>query len=411
MFHRRHGLGWRGHPSLPNDDSSGSAHEPIETAQYHELDQLAFPLHPDHGRNGVEMPAEFAITWMKITTSMSGPLPPETKLWLRSSGLNPSPTRYNIYRVNPKPWWKVFGEHTLEPTQTIDAIPLVGAPQDPGGVYRSVADWGLGGPNKQTGRADFQAWTDSDTAYSGIMSSAYVWVATAEQANSWGWQAGGDVATTGIGKVRADISGKISKKQKYKVRAPLDPDVQIRVLQGPAVLSYLEDADAEISELNKAIGGATIDLLRHSGYFEATPLEESLFKATIGPDAGFDVDIELPEAEGLRAALAVEVRDNDDDALLARSNPLFVTNVGDRLVLTDLTSDLLRDQPFKLLTEFVQYASDVESLAAARNQAIDDTWRELVAATTELGAGSVGDAAAFVATTGQALTPVPAGAT
>lgn len=364
------------------------------------------------------MTAELAIAWMKATTAVSGPLPPETSLWLRSSGLATPPTRYQIYRVNPKPWWRFFGRWCpYDPEMPLDAVAVDGAARDPGGVYRSASDWKLGGPNNQTGRADFQAWTDGGVGYSGIMSSASLWIATVEEANSRNWEAGGEVASTGLGKLKAKLSGKATKKLKWKVRAPKDPAISIQVLQGRAVLNYLSDADAEIAELNTESGGSLIDVLDGSGYFETEPLEDESFEASIGPDEGFDVEAELPLVDGLRMAVALEVRDQADGSVLARSDPLFVTNVGDRLVVTDLTADLLRDEPARVLDSFVRSGFDVNAVAAERisqpnSEDVAAIWRELVSAAEELGAGSVGDAAAYMATTGEAgrkTAPVPAG--
>ena len=123
------------------------------------------------------MPADLAITWMKKYNAISGPLPPQTLLWLRSRHQMNPPNSYRIYRWNPKPWWKFWGQVVRVPEQPLDAIKLEGDAADPGGVYRSAQDWSLGTPTNQTGRADFQAWTDSGEACSGIMSSAYVWIA------------------------------------------------------------------------------------------------------------------------------------------------------------------------------------------------------------------------------------------
>ena len=185
--------------------------------------------------------------------------------------------------------------------------------------------------------------------------------------------------------------------------------MQIHVLQGEAALSYLLAADADIATINGVNSGAMTDLPPDTAtYFFEQPLEDASFDVFIGPEAGFDVEVELPEVEGLRAAIALEVV-NTEDGSVARSAPIFATHVGDRLVLTDLTLDLLRDEPRQILTELAEANGDVHALADTRQEAIADVWRALVAATDELGAGSVGDAAAFTATAMgiETFTPVP----
>jgi hypothetical protein len=224
---------------------------------------------------------------------------------------------------------------------------------------------------------------------------------------------GGEVAATvsaaaGGATVKPKIDAKRTKGTKYVVRAPLDPEVQIRVLQGPDVLSYLQEADTELAEIAGVEPGAMRNLPENTTtYFVDQPLEDASFEEKIGPQYSFELEVQLPDVADLRAAIALEVR-NQEDGSLTRTPPIFATQVGDRVVLTDLTIDMLRDEHRQILTELAEANSDVSALAWARDQDIAEVWQALVAATEELGAGSVGDAAAFTATATGMRSPVGA---
>jgi hypothetical protein len=58
---------------------------------------------------------------------------------------------------------------------------------------------------------------------------------------------------------------------------------------------------------------------------------------------------------------------------------------------------MLSDEPRQILTELAESNGDVVALAASRREPVAEVWRALMEATEELGAGSVGDAAALAA--------------
>jgi hypothetical protein len=58
---------------------------------------------------------------------------------------------------------------------------------------------------------------------------------------------------------------------------------------------------------------------------------------------------------------------------------------------------MLRDEPRQILTDLAEFNADVGALAEARREDVAEVWQALMEAREELGAASVGDAAAFVA--------------
>ena len=140
-------------------------------------------------------------------------------------------------------------------------------------------------------------------------------------------------------------------------------------------------------------------------YFVDRPVVDDSFDTFVGPGSPVQVEVGLPDVADLRAAIALEVL-NIEDGRVTRTPPIFASHIGDRIVLTDLTLDMLRDEHRQILGELVESNTDVRALAQTRHEPVADVWQALIEATEELGAGSVGDAAA-VAAAGMA---VPAGA-
>jgi hypothetical protein len=356
------------------------------------------------------MVATLGISWMACGLAANGTIPSETRVYLRSRHLLTPPLSYTINQLIPKPWWKGGGRKAIE-YQVLNAERVESGPNDPGGLYHSEL-WSLPVPPDQSGYVEFQAWTDSGEAYSGVLGSARLWIeeldrTTGMEAEVAADVPGGAIAAAGVAagpagvalaatavKVKPKVSGKRSKRVKWVVRAPVDPRVRIRVLQGEDVLTYLQETEAELVDiLGHSMSHLPSDTLT---YFVDRPLEEDHFDRVVGPDASVEVEVLFPEDADLRAAIALEVL-NIDDGRVTRTPPVFATHIGDRVVLTDLTLDMLRDEPREILTQLADVNADVGFLAEQRHQRVDEVWLALTQASEELGAASVGDAAAFVA--------------
>lgn len=89
---------------------------------------------------------------------------------------------------------------------------------------------------------------------------------------------------------------------------------------------------------------------------------------------------------------------NAEDGTATTTPPTFATAVGDEVILTDLTLDMLRPEPRDLLLELAEQGGDVARLADRRGQDLGQLWGRLVEAAEELGADSVGSAAALAST-------------
>jgi hypothetical protein len=358
------------------------------------------------------MAATLGINWMACGVAASGTIPSETLVHLRSRHLLTPPLRYRIDRLIPKPWWNFWGAKAVE-HEVLDAVKVEPGPNDPGGLYQSER-WRLPVPPGQTGYVEFQAWTDSGEAYSGILGSARLWIAEEERTSGWEGEVAADVpagaiaAATAAGglagaavavatvKVKPKIATKRSKKVNMVVRAPEDPRVRIRVLQGDDVIGYLREAEAELGEIVGFRHGSMDDLPPDTmSYFVDKPVEEDYFDTFVGPGSPVKVEVDLPDLADLRAAIALEVL-NIEDGRVTRTQPIFASRIGDRVVLTDLTVDMLRDEPRQILLQLADSNLDVPTLAERRDEPIGQVWQVLREATDELGAASVGDAAAFV---------------
>jgi hypothetical protein len=357
------------------------------------------------------MAATLGINWMACGLVASGKIRSETRVHLRSRHLLTPPRTYKIYRLIPKPWWKFWGAKAVE-YEVLEAVKVEPGPNDPGGLYHSEP-WPLPVPPEETGYVEFQAWTESGEAYSGILGSARLWIEEEERTTGWkagvavdapvgalaaavaGGPAGAAVAAATI-KFKPNVATERSKEVKLVVRAPVDPRVRIRVLQGDEVIRYLRDVEAELGEVAGLRHGAMDALPPDTmSYFVDQPIEKDYVDTFVGPGSPVGVEVRLPDLADLRAAIALEVL-NIEDGRLTRTPPIFATRIGDRVVLTDLTVDMLRDESRQILLDLARSNMDVAALAHAYDAPIGQLWLDLREAAEELGAASVGEAAAFV---------------
>lgn len=347
-----------------------------------------------------------SIKWMACGRDANGStLPSETPVYVQSRHTQNPPRQYRIERLIPKPIWKIWARQTIDVT-VWDAISVNAGPTDPGGLYESRPEWVLPVVGGQVGYAQFRAWTDSGDAYSGLLGSARLWIEEVSRVS----QSRGDVGAYVPGALpiatvfRPRIAVDRTKQVKWVTRAPVDPEVRIRLLQGPEVFDYLQAVDAEMRDSVDFSPGSLFSFPTDTmTYFVDQPLDDTSIDTSVGPESPAEVEAHLPDVADLRAAIALEVLNLEDESVI-RSSPVFATRVGDRVILTDLTIDMLRDQAREILTELADANGSVDNLAAARGEDAGEVWERLVEATQELGAGSVGEAAALFATMGTRTT-------
>lgn len=188
------------------------------------------------------MPPVMAIRWKCKRQIVSGVVPAESRVFVESSGLRQPPERYRIDRLLPKHFWHFWGGHTVEET-TLDAIPVHSGGSDLRGLYRSQRIMEI---------------TTASEARSGVLSSARMWIDSIEHTRL----AEAEIAVavrSGPTVIGPKLGGKAHKSRRYVVRAPLDPPVEIRILQGSEVLECLQKEQAELGQSYQWKGYVEID--------------------------------------------------------------------------------------------------------------------------------------------------------
>jgi hypothetical protein len=131
-------------------------------------------------------------------------------------------------------------------------------------------------------------------------------------------------------------------------------------------------------------------------YFVDAPLDTEVFDHTIEPDSPLEVDVLVPLLDGLKSVFVIEVVDRAD-GYVVRGDPVFVTVIGERVVLTDVPFELLRDETRNLLMTYVETGNTVSRLSLILGWDEDEAASRLAAAVEELGASSLEEAAVFIA--------------
>ena len=342
------------------------------------------------------MAAKPMINWLdprKGRNIDGSTLPSDTGVLLSSRNHLEPPGAYVVYRLIPKPFWRFWGMEREEET-SLEAREDGDYPAALGGKYYSEPIWNLPAPPNQSGCATFRAWTDTGDASSGILGSARIWLEEMSTAGRAGADIGANISAPAI-----SIGPKLSRgrdfERHWRVRVTEDPWVEISLLQAEAVIDHLRELEEEYD------GG----MQRHRGmwelpadtttYFVDHPLADISFTYRLEPREPLAVTVQVPDRPDLRAAICLQVHNLEDDSLTI-TPPIFLTNVRDRLIATDLTVGMLRSEPRDLLVMLDEAQLNVERVAERQGLDVATTWSQLVAATQELGASSVSDAAFFV---------------
>ena len=185
---------------------------------------------------------------------------------LQSSGLRRPPKGYTVYRVIPKPFWRFWGQDYKEEVP-LDARPVGAGAPDPGGLYRSDPLWKIPPPLTQTGQCEFMARTNDQAGYSGVLTSARMWLEELDRSTVTQLQIDALIAKGAI--VKAKFGVATNKVLVYRVRSPVDPPVTIRVLQGSEVLEYLLNTQGELADIIGVAANTSFDRMPGSdGLFQ-----------------------------------------------------------------------------------------------------------------------------------------------
>jgi hypothetical protein len=356
------------------------------------------------------MAGSLALKWKKQDEVVSGnTLVARTRVRVQSR-LAVDPTKYTVHEVLPKILWRNWGGETQELTP-LDARRVNRSSATLGALYTSEI-WSLAAPRKEAGRTAYRAYAEPSADFSGPLYSANIFLEEQHEGSSFHFDPNVEVNPASV-VLRPLGRWERHKRRSWKVRAAKDPDVSIRLLQGEAAREYLAAVESELADAFRINAELASNLPDGAiPYFVETPLSEGSVTANVGPDNPVDLDVLIPVSHGLKGAFAIEVRNLRDLSVAARTELLFFTGIGEDLVMSDLPIALLREEPRDLLFDLVNAEEDVAVLASRRGASFNAVWEQLTAATEELGAFTVGEAALLAATemglgaTGSALAPV-----
>ena len=342
------------------------------------------------------MAGSLALKWKKQDEVVNGnTLVARSRVRVQSR-LAVNPTKYTVHEVLPKILWRNWGAETQE-LGPLDAQRVNRSSVTLGALYTSEI-WSLAAPRKEAGRTAYRAYAEPSGDFSGPLYSANIFLEEMHEGSSTQVDPNVQVNPTSV-VLRGLGRWERHKRRSWKIRAAKDPEVSIRLLQGEAALEYLAAVESELAEafgVNAELASNLPD--GAIPYFVETPLSEGSVTANVGPDNPVDLDVHIPVSDGVKGAFAIEVRNPGDDSVVARTELLFFTGLGEDLVVSDLPIALLREEPRDLLFDLVNAGEDVAVLASRRGVDFDAVWQQLIAATEEIGAFTVGEAALLAAT-------------
>lgn len=327
-------------------------------------------------------------------------LPSGTGVLLTSRRHLEPPSEYEVYRLVPKQFWRVWGATEVLETR----LPALPSSLDEVGGWHSSADiWHLPEPVNASGTATFRARTDTQDAQSGNLRSARLWLDEMRQHRSSAADVGARVPLPGV------VFGSKGRREgaverSWRVRVATDPWIAISLLQGPDVAEHLVSLEQQYAGL---LGSEPPPVMTDlppdtATYFVDQPLDAATATVRIEPDVGATVRFTLPNRRDLRAAICLSVTDLETGERFV-SEPAFITSIRDKAITTDLTFDMLGEDARDLLQMFDEMRLDTDGLAGRLGVSRADAWERLTVATDELGADSLTDAASFASLATPAL--------
>jgi hypothetical protein len=338
------------------------------------------------------------INWIERRTGKNvdgSTLPPGTSVRLTSRFHRVDPQQYLIERLVPKPFWRFWGHDTVVVSR-LDA--LAGADGAAlGGTFRSDPAWALPLPQNQMGVATFRASSDSRDAVSGTLSSGALILEEMTTSGAMSGQLSAELPLPAV-TIGPRLAGSRAYEQRWRVRVADDPPVKLTLIQAEDALGYLRHLEQEVEQ--------ELGIPAHEGMHDLPPDTLTYFVDTVADDVALTwqlladqpmlVTLVVPENVHLRAVACLRLESLEDGSV-ATSPPRFFTSVRDRLVVTDLTVEMLRPEPRDLLVQLADERFDVDRLAGALSLPATEVWAALTQAAEQLGASSVSDAALLAA--------------
>lgn len=292
------------------------------------------------------------INWLKDNDTVDrGEYKPGSEVEIRSVFHTDDVDAYQVYERPPK-MLKLFAREDRWAT-ALPAKPL--APVQ--GRFHTANMWKLPAPkDKKDGRLTFVAKVGD--ASSGTISSASMLI------------------TSEVHKSKAENRGKLSGKTKplpgteaafevehkssdestidITVAPTLDPEVEIKLLQGDDVRAHVaglvaewfEEGSAERSSATDAIDNALTEYVE-----DAWSIEFPTQHLHLSPPDAVTFPLRIPPSDGLRAVICLQVDDLDHKTTTI-SEPRFITVVDGQIVMSDLVPSLFDDQTRALAKEF-----------------------------------------------------------
>jgi Subtilase family len=339
------------------------------------------------------MAARPTINWLdprKGKNVDGSTLPSDTSVQLTSRHHLQPPSQYLVYMLLPKPFCKFWGADKQETTR-LDAMRRPGRRA----IYHSEPLWNLPVPPKESGRATFRAWTDTDDASSGMLISARVWLEEISGIKRQEINVGANISGP-VFSIGPKVSGSKDFEQHWRVRITEDPLVEVRLLQGEEVIEHLRLLESEYNRIIAQSHRSMWELSPETmSYFVDRPVREASVVHRLEPGELLTVSVRIADRPDLKAAICLRVRDLEDGSL-STTTPVFLTHVNDHIIATDMTIDMLSSESLELLAQAGEESITERTVVEGREFDLGENWSRLEAATEELGASTVDDAILFV---------------
>jgi hypothetical protein len=204
------------------------------------------------------------------------------------------------------------------------------------------------------------------------------------------------------------IGGGVQRGTIYRGSAPIDPPVEVELVQGVSLARHLIDVARGFQAAETA--GPFEFSPESVTYFAGRPFDvpDDPVRAEIGPAMPLRVNVNIGDSDALRCAFAVAMR-NRETGVRAISDPTFLTSVMGSVIATDVPADMLSSESASVLLALADADGDLAVAAEALRTPEATMWSRIELATEELGTDCVDDAVAFIAysTGAQTRAPMP----
>ena len=291
------------------------------------------------------------INWLKANCAVDrGTFKPGSQLEIRSLYHTDAPEAYDVFEVPPKILWFTRRDRLIASLPAKPLVPIQGR-------YHTANLWMLPAPkDKKNGRLTFVARTSD--ASSGTITSASMLITSEVQNTNTENTADASAKTTLIPGTDASLKlGRKSEKKteiKFHVEPTLDPPVQIRLLQGIDVRIHIDKLVSEWFEEESGARSDAEELLAEAlgEYFDGPwPVSFTPVKTELAPPEVVSYTMPIELSDNLRAVVCLQI-DDLQHGTRTISEPRFITEVGGRVILSDLVPMLFDEQTQRLAKMF-----------------------------------------------------------